>query len=146
VEAVTGHAARLVEMELIDRGLVAPLPGQHPVVIPKERVATELHKAASCGDVRGFATLAIGPEYINGRDPRVVTPLWNDRGDEGIRIARRGRECLEMRWSPVYVAECRGDLDMVMALVSFGTDVSVPDERIERLRFARRRRMVTWKL
>jgi hypothetical protein len=103
VEAVVGNAVRLVEVELPEPGLVAPLPGRRPGVVPTVGKRTELHEAARCGDVRAFARLATRPELINGLDPSM--------------------------WTPLAVATMYGKTEAVKTLVWLGVDMTTPAER-----------------
>jgi hypothetical protein len=98
VEAVVGNVVKLVEVELVEPQLVAPLPGQRRGVVPREGRWTEMHQAAKCGDVRAIARLASRPELINAR------------GAKG--------------WTPLVVAASCGRTEAVKALVWFGADVN----------------------
>jgi hypothetical protein len=98
VEAVVGNVVKLVEVELVGPGLMAPLPGQRPGVVRREGSWAEGHLAGECGDVRAIARLASRPELINAR------------GAKG--------------WTPLVVAACQGRTEAVKALVWFGADVN----------------------
>jgi ankyrin repeat protein len=134
VEAVVGNAVKLVEVELVEPGLVAPLPAQRPGVIPKGGRQTELHAAAAYGDVRTIARLATRPELIDGRDAGGWTPLAyaaSDGKTEAVKaLAALGADVNVQTnggATPVYVAAQDGHLEVVKALASLGADVNVPD-------------------
>jgi ankyrin repeat protein len=98
VEAVTGNVVKLVEVELMEPGLVRPLPAQRSSVAPKVGDLKALCEAAKEGDVRTIARLVTRPELINACDA------------EG--------------WTPLHVASYNGKTEAVKALTWLGADVN----------------------
>jgi hypothetical protein len=99
VEAVTGNAVKLVEVELLEPGRIGPFPAQRPGVVPRFGDLDALCEAAKEGDVRAIAEWATGPELINAGDADGCTPL--------------------------HVASCYGKTEAVKALVWLGADVNI---------------------
>jgi hypothetical protein len=75
LEAVIGNTVKLVEVELLEQGLVRPLAAQRPGMFPKVGDLKTLCEAAKEGDVRAIAMLATRAELINARDAEGWMPL-----------------------------------------------------------------------
>jgi hypothetical protein len=133
VEAVVGNVVKLVEVELVEPGLVAPLPGQRPGVVPLVGKVTEMHEAAKCGDVRAIARLSTRPELINARDAKGWTPLAcaarYGKAEAVKALASLGADVNTLvvgGVTPVYIASVNGEEPVVRALIALGADVNRP--------------------
>jgi hypothetical protein len=131
VEAVVGNVVRLVEVEILEPGLVSPVPAQRPRVFAGQRGKTELHLASRDGDIRAIARFASGPEFLNAGDDDGWTPLhvaafygqteavkalvWF-----GAEVNRSGEDGT----TPVYVAAHEGNESTVRVLASLGADIN----------------------
>jgi alpha-D-ribose 1-methylphosphonate 5-triphosphate synthase subunit PhnH len=133
VEAVLGSVMKLVEVELLEPGLVGSLSGLRPAVVAKVVRVTEWRKAAGEGDVRALARWAPGRELIIARDADGWTPLhqasYHGKTEAVKALASLGADVnvrLNDGATPVYVAAENGQMEVVQALVSLGADVNVP--------------------
>jgi ankyrin repeat protein len=131
VEAVTGNAVRLVEIELLEPPITG-LPGQRSGVILGEGKWNELLEAARDGDVRAIARLAARPGLIDGRDADGFTPLTvaaNYGRTEAVKaLASLGanvNRAGENGCAPLFLAAHHGHLETVRALASLGAAVDV---------------------
>jgi hypothetical protein len=134
-EAASASTVKLVEVEVLEPTRVTELPGQRRGVIPKEGKATELHRAAECGDVRVIALYAARPEFINARDANGRTPLHAASYYGKIEAAKE-LVCLGANVNardvegstPLLLASQEGNESMVRILVSFGADLNTPNK------------------
>jgi hypothetical protein len=134
VEAVTGTTVKLVEIELLEPGLVGPLPAQRRGVVPKVGELKALCEAASEGDVRAIARLASHPELINARDSEGLTPLhyacYNGRTEAVKALVWLGGSVNSQTGlgaTPLLVASQEGHEGTARILVSLGADVNTPN-------------------
>jgi predicted LPLAT superfamily acyltransferase len=135
VEAVSGNAVKLVEVELVAPAHVEPPPAQRPGVVPKAGDLTEAHQAARAGDVRAIARFAAQPEFINARDADGWTPLAvaaHLGHSEAVKeLAWLGADlnfAISDGSTPVYLAARTGHVEVVKALGTLGASVNVPQK------------------
>jgi hypothetical protein len=147
VEAVTGNAVKLVEVEVLEPARVTKVAGERPGVTAKGGVCMVMHEAAKCGDVRAISRLATRPELINARDGEGWTPLAvaasYGRTEAVKALASLGANVdtpTSDGATPVFIASQQGHEPVVRALASLEANLNTANKNGPR-RFTSRRRM-----